>query len=343
VKNLRVVTQDSRTRISLVLPIYNEIDVLPLLIPRIRGLLDEIKGGSEAIFVDDGSSDGSEAWLCEALQSEPRFKLIKLSRNFGHQIAITAGMDAASGEAVVVMDADLQDPPELVHKLIAKWEEGFEVVYARRIRREGESWFKRATAHAFYRVLGKLTTVDVPADVGDFRLVGPKALATFRSMPERHRFVRGMFSWMGFRQTAVDFERPSRELGESKYPIKRMLRLASDAITSFSDKPLRLALWSGLVISIMACIVGTLAILAWSLDYGVVPGWTSILVVVSFFSGFNLMMTGIVGLYVGGIYAEVKRRPLYVVDRLTGFDDALRRMVVEAPMAAAEQHGRMVG
>jgi dolichol-phosphate mannosyltransferase len=343
VQNLRIVGEERTPKISLVLPIYNEIEVLPFLVERIRTLLDGIRGGAEAIFVDDGSSDGSVSLLRAALQDEPRFRLIELSRNFGHQIAITAGMDAADGEAVVVMDSDLQDPPEIVHQLIEKWEEGFEIVYARRIRRHGESWFKRATARAFYRILGMMTTIDVPADVGDFRLVGRKALATFKSMPERDRFVRGMFSWMGFRQTAVDFERPPRSFGDTKYPFRKMLRLATHAVTSFSDKPLRFALWSGIVISAIACIVGSLAIIAWMLDLNVVPGWTSIVVIVSFLSGFNLMMTGIVGLYVGGIYSEVKRRPLYVIDRLTGFDHAVRRVAVEPTADAIEQTERKIG
>ena len=247
-------------------------------------------------------------------------KLIELSRNFGHQIAITAGMDAAEGEAVIVMDADLQDPPEVVFDLIAKWKEGFEIVYARRIRREGEGWFKRTSATIFYRILDRMTSVNIPRDVGDFRLVGRKALATFKSMPERDRFVRGMFGWMGFRQTEVPFERPPRAAGETKYPFWKMLRLAVHAIVSFSEKPLRVALWVGFAISACAALFGIYAVLAWFFKSSMVEGWTSTIVVVSFLFGINLFMTGIIGLYVGGIYAEVKRRPLYVVDKLTGFE-----------------------
>lgn len=187
-------------RYSLVLPIFNEAEVMPQLLARVAALLDRLDGPGEAIFVDDGSTDGGASHLAAAMESEPRFRLIRLSRNFGHQIAITAGMDAAEGEAVVVMDADLQDPPELVLDLIAKWAEGYEIVYARRVRRQGETWFKRATANLFYRLLGTLTPVAIPRDVGDFRLIGRKALETFRDMPEHDRFVRGMFAWMGFRQ-----------------------------------------------------------------------------------------------------------------------------------------------
>jgi glycosyltransferase involved in cell wall biosynthesis len=320
--NLRVASDLHRPAVSLVLPIYNEIETLPLLLPRLRMLIDEIDGTVEVIFVDDGSTDGSAAYVSEALQSEHRFRLIQLSRNFGHQIAITAGMDAAEGEAVVVMDSDLQDPPEVVHRLIEKWRQGYEIVYARRLCRDGESFFKRTTAHMFYRLLGLLTSVPIPTDVGDFRLVGRKALDTFRAMPEHHRFVRGMFSWMGFSQTAVDFERPNREMGETKYSLRKMMRLAAHAVTSFSDKPLRLALWSGLAISAAACVMGSLTVGGWVLGLKVVPGWTFTIVVVMFFSGFNLLMTGVVGLYVGGILAEVRRRPLYVVNERLGFDEA---------------------
>lgn len=323
-QNLRLVGGLETPTVSLVVPIFNEEEVLPHLLPRLTAIMDEIEGGAEAIFVDDGSRDRSVALLRESVAAEPRFRLIELSRNFGHQIAITAGMDAAAGEAVVVMDADLQDPPEIVHRLIARWRDGYEIVYARRVRRDGESWFKRFTASLFYRLLGSMTSVDIPRDVGDFRLVGRKALETFKSMPEQDRFVRGMFAWMGFRQTAVEFERPPRTMGETKYPFGKMLRLAVNAIVSFSEKPLRFALWSGLAISTLALVTSLYAAAAWALGLAVVPGWTSTVLIVSFFGGFNLLMTGVVGLYVGGIHAEVKRRPLYVVDRLTGFDRAVR-------------------
>ncbi len=314
---------------SLVIPIFNEEAVLPLLIRRIGALLDTLDARAEAIFVDDGSSDTSVIYLRGMVAQEPRFRLIELSRNFGHQIAITAGMDAAAGDAVIVMDADLQDPPEVVIDLIAKWKEGYEIVYARRVRREGETMFKRLTANLFYRLLEKMTSVAIPRDVGDFRLVGRKALETFKRMPERDRFVRGMFGWMGFKQTAVPFERPARAAGETKYPFWKMLRLATHGIVSFSEKPLRIALWGGLAISGLAAMLGVFAVFAWLFEAGVVHGWTSTVVIVSFLSGINLFMTGVVGLYVGGIHAEVKRRPLYVVDRLTGFEEALNSMAAE--------------
>ncbi|MDA4845322.1 glycosyltransferase family 2 protein [Hoeflea poritis] len=310
---------NNRPIYSLVLPIFNEEAVLPILAKRITELLDQLDGPCEAIFVDDGSSDTSVIFLREMVNQDSRFKLIELSRNFGHQIAITAGMDAATGDAVIVMDADLQDPPEVVFDLIAKWKEGFEIVYAKRIKREGETVFKKISANLFYKVLDRMTSVDIPRDVGDFRLVGRKALTTFQGMPERDRFVRGMFGWMGFRQTEVPFERPARAAGETKYPLWKMLRLAVHGIVSFSEKPLRAALWLGLGISLMAGLFGVYALFAWLFKANVVEGWTSTMVVVSFLFGINIFMTGIIGLYVGGIHAEVKRRPLYVIDRLAGF------------------------
>ncbi|RWF33965.1 MAG: glycosyltransferase [Mesorhizobium sp.] len=311
-------------RYSLVLPIYNEEEVLPRLVERISLLVGQLDAGAEVIFVDDGSHDGSVKYLRRMVAAEPSFRLIELSRNFGHQIAITAGMEAAAGEAIIVMDADLQDPPEVVLDLVAKWKEGFEIVYARRTRREGESWFKRMSASLFYRVLEKMTPVEIPRDVGDFRLVGRKALETFKRMPEHDRFVRGMFGWMGFKQAAVSFERPARTLGETKYPFWKMVHLAVHGIISFSEKPLRLALWAGLVVSALAVLFGAYAIFAWLFEAGILAGWTSTVVVVSLLCGINLFMTGVVGLYVGSIHAEVKRRPLYVVDRLNGFDRSVR-------------------
>ncbi|MER8827363.1 glycosyltransferase family 2 protein [Mesorhizobium sp. M0938] len=347
IQSIRTAVNVSPPRYSLVLPIYNEEQVLPKLIERISWLICRLDGEAEAIFVDDGSLDGSVEYLQKVVAAEPRFRLIELSRNFGHQVAITAGMDAAAGDAVIVMDADLQDPPEVVLDLVAKWKEGFEIVYARRVKREGESWFKRVTANLFYRLLEKMTSVDIPRDVGDFRLVGRKALETFRHMPEHDRFVRGMFAWMGFKQAAVSFERPARTLGQTKYPFWKMMHLAVHGIVSFSEKPLRMALWGGLAISALAVLFGAYAIFAWIFETGIIAGWTSTVVIVSLLCGINLFMTGVVGLYVGGIHAEVKRRPLYVIDRATGFDKAMRiatpgesRRSIRKPRNGASADGR---
>jgi dolichol-phosphate mannosyltransferase len=304
-----------------VIPICNEEEVLPRLIGRIKLLLRRLDGETEVIFVDDGSQDGSVGYLREMIAAEPGFRLVELSRNFGHQIAITAGMEAARGDAVIVMDADLQDPPEVVLDLVAKWKEGFEIVYARRVSRQGETWFKRFTARLFYRLLERMTPVHIPRDVGDFRLVGRNALETFKHMPEHDRFVRGMFGWMGFKQAAVPFERPARTVGQTKYPFWKMMHLAIHGIVSFSEKPLHLALWAGLAISALAMVFGAYAMFSWIFETGVVAGWTSVVVIVSLLSGINLFMIGVVGLYVGSIHAEVKRRPLYVVERTAGFEE----------------------
>jgi glycosyltransferase involved in cell wall biosynthesis len=312
---------------SIVVPVFNEEAVLPILLKRLDALMDGLDGPAETIFVDDGSTDCSSIVLRARAQDDPRYRYIKLTRNFGHQIAITAGMDAASGQAVVVMDADLQDPPEVVQDMIARWKEGYEVVYARRASREGDSAFKRWTAAVFYKLLGRLSSVDIPRDVGDFRLVDRRVVNIFRSMPEQDRFVRGMFAWLGFRQIAVDIHRPARAAGVTKYPIWKMLRLAVNGLIGFSDAPLRLAIWLGLVVSSLALVYGMYIVALWAMQTKLVPGWSSTIVILSFLCGINMLMTGIVGLYVGRIHAEVKRRPLYVIDKRVGFDQLLASTV----------------
>ena len=307
---------------SLVVPIYNEEAVLPILLHRLDTLLAKLDGPAEVIFVDDGSRDAGSIVAAGRARDDRRYRYLALSRNFGHQIAITAGMDVARGDAVVVMDADLQDPPEIVLKLAETWREGYDIVYAQRLSREGETPFKRWTSTLFYRFLQAMTKVDIPRDVGDFRLVDRKALDAFKAMPERDRFVRGMFGWMGFRQTAVPFHREARAAGETHYPLSKMLRLAFDGIVSFSDVPLRLALWLGAIVS-----AGSLAFGGWVLVEAMtsatfVAGWASTVVLLSLLSGVNLLMTGVVGLYVGRIHSEVKQRPLYVVGHAVGFEEA---------------------
>ena len=221
---------------SIVIPVFNEEAVLPVLLRRLDQLLARLDEPAEAIFVDDGSKDSSPLVLQDLARRDPRFRYIGLSRNFGHQVAITAGMDAAQGNAIIVMDADLQDPPEIVEQLIAKWKEGYDVVHARRLSRAGESPFKRATAHVFYRLLGSISSVGIRADVGDFRLIDRKVLDALRQMPEQDRFVRGMVAWLGFRQTEVTFHRLERAAGETKYPLFKMVRLALNAALGFSDR-----------------------------------------------------------------------------------------------------------
>ena len=318
---------------SLIVPIYNEEAVLPLLFERLDALVGKLDGACEIILVDDGSHDQSARLIVDQVRRNSTYRFIALSRNFGHQIAITAGMEAASGQATIVMDADLQDPPEVALDLVAKWKQGYEIVYAQRLSRDGETAFKLLTARAFYRILRQLATVEIPENVGDFRLVDRAALDTFLAMPERDRFVRGMFGWMGFRQTAVPFHRAARAAGETKYPLWKMLKLAVNGVVGFSDFPLRLALWLGSLISGLAVLYGIYVIVLAFVRSDLAAGWASTIVVVSFLSGINMMMLGIIGIYVGRIHTEVKQRPLYVVGRRYGFDAAPHK--IERPMLGA--------
>jgi dolichol-phosphate mannosyltransferase len=304
--------------LSLVLPIFNEEATIPELDRRLRAFLADVGSGVgdawEVIFVNDGSKDRSLALLQQLAAAEPRYKVLSLARNFGHQMAITAGLDRANGQAVVVMDADLQDPPEVVKQMVARWRDGFDVVFGVRSRRHGESAFKKLTAAVFYRLLrSMLGDVSIPVDAGDFRLMSRPVVLTLRALRERHRFVRGLVWWVGFRQTAVTYERPARFAGETKWPLRKMLHFAVDGITSFSTVPLRMATWLGVIAGLVA--MGGVGWALYSKFFGgVVRGWTTIMILVGLGSSAQLLMTGILGEYVGRIYEEVKRRPLYVVD-----------------------------
>ena len=306
----------SRPTLTVVIPIFNEEEVLPELARRLREVIEiwerQIESW-EVVFVNDGSRDQSLARLKELAAAEPRFKVISFSRNFGHQMAITAGLDRAEGDAVVIMDADLQDPPEVVSEMITRWRDGFDVVYGVRTKRVGETLFKRVSAAAFYRVLrAMLGGVSIPADAGDFRLIGRPVVLAMRALRERHRFVRGMVAWVGFRQTAVYYARPARFAGETKYPLKKMVRFAVDGIASFSVVPLRFATWLGVLAGIMAGLTAAWATYQRFFGTGVVPGWTTIMIAVALGSSAQLLMTGVLGEYVGRIYEEIKRRPLYI-------------------------------
>jgi polyisoprenyl-phosphate glycosyltransferase len=306
-------------RYSIVVPVYNEEAVVPLLLRRLELLLAALDGAAEVIFVDDGSADSSSIVLRTKAREDRRYRYLRLSRNFGHQIAISAGLDAAAGDAVIVMDADLQDPPEVVADMIERWKQGYQVVYGRRLAREGETRLKLWTASLFYKLLGRLSSIDIPRDAGDFRLVDRKVVEAFRAMPEQDRFVRGMIAWLGFRQTEVGFHRPPRPAGETKYPFWKMARLAVNGVIGFSDAPLRLAIWGGFAVSGFAVLYGASVLIRWlAADRSLVVGWASIIIIMSFLSGINMIMTGIMGLYVGRIHGEVKRRPLYVVAEKTG-------------------------
>jgi dolichol-phosphate mannosyltransferase len=299
--------------ISVVAPIHNEVETLPELYRRLTATLEEL-GGYEIVLVDDGSTDESWSTMLALAAGDAHVRLLRLSRNFGHQAALTAGLDAARGEAVVLMDADLQDPPEVIPALVAKWRDGFDVVYGLRTGREGETWFKRGTASLFYRVLRRMTRVDIPSDAGDFRLLSRRAVEALARMPERARFLRGMTSWVGFRQAGVEYQRDARYAGETKYPTRRMIRFALDAITSFSTTPIRLVTGVGFVV--VAFCVG---VLAWAVYIKfftdtAVAGWTSVLIVVLLLGGMQLVAFGVIGQYVARIFEEAKQRPLYLVE-----------------------------
>jgi dolichol-phosphate mannosyltransferase len=283
--------------------------------------MDALDGDVEAILVDDGSRDRTYELMVQAAGTDPRFRLVRLSRNFGHQIALTAGADLAAGDAVIVMDADLQDPPEVALELAKRWREGYDVVYAVRQEREGETQFKRATASWFYRGFNRISEVQVPVDVGDFRLVDRRALDVFNQMRESNRFVRGMFSWIGLRQTGVAYTRHERFAGETKYPLRKMLRFAATGVVSFSAAPLRAALNLGFIVSFISFALGIWSVIVKVSGLYEVPGWTSIVVVTTFIGGIQLIVLGVIGEYIGDIHAEVKRRPLYVVSELENFTD----------------------
>ena len=302
-----------RPEVSLVIPIFNEEAVLPQLDERVQALLAKLGELScEVVFVDDGSKDKSLDLLRMMVDREVRYRVVSFSRNFGHQRAITAGMDAARGKAVVVMDADLQDPPEVILEMVAKWREGFDVVYGRRRTRAGETPFKLFTAKLFYRLFAAMIPIEVPLDTGDFRLMSRRVVVAMRELRETHLFVRGLVSWLGFKQTAVDYDRDARAAGETKYPLKKMLAFAFDGIMSFSILPLRLTTYVGAVVGTLSVLYGLIAVLTHLLGW-TTPGWTTTVVLVSFLFSVQLLMTGLLGEYIGRIYEQVKMRPLYVV------------------------------
>lgn len=299
--------------LSVVIPLHDEERSVGPLAQRLRDVLHGLGETWEVILVDDGSHDGTYRECVALHRTDSRFKLIRLSRNFGHQLALTAGLDAASGEAVVTMDGDLQHPPEVIPELVAQWRIGHAIVYAVMAERHGESRAKDVTARMFYRVLTRLADVDVPAGAGDFRLVDRRALDAFLRLRESNRYLRGMFSWVGFEQAGVPYVSGPRVAGRSKYTVRRMIGLAVDAIVGFSDRPLRLALNTGFVVSALSVLFGLSAVVSKLAGFFVVPGWTSVMVLVGLVGGVQLVVTGIIGEYVARIHDEVKGRPLYIV------------------------------
>lgn len=301
--------------LSVVVPVYNEQEVLQEFYDRTKRVLLDASGvDHEIIFVDDGSGDGSEQVITRFVGQDVRVRLLKLSRNFGHQIAITAGIDAARGNAVVVIDADLQDPPEVILRFIEKWKEGYDVVYGVRETRDGETLLKVWTASIFYRMLKALVHLDIPVDVGDFRLMSRRVVEQLKAMQERDRFVRGLVSWIGFRQIGLTYRRDKRYAGETKYPYRKMIRFALDGITSFSSIPLKMATIMGYLTSLLAFAYACSVIVQKFMGY-TVQGWATIMVGLLFLGGVQLICLGILGEYIGRIFNETKGRPLYIVDR----------------------------
>jgi glycosyltransferase involved in cell wall biosynthesis len=309
----------SGVRYSVVIPAYNEEEVIEESYRRLKKVMDGTGEPYELIFVNDGSRDATADKLAGLVSADKNVKMISFSRNFGHQTAITAGMDAASGDAILIIDADLQDPPEVMPEMMEKWKAGYHVVYGKRLRRKGETFFKRFTAKIFYRILNALTDVDIPVDTGDFRLIDRKVLEALKSMPERNRYVRGLISWIGFKQTAVEYVREERFAGETKYPLRKMLKLAGDGLTSFSYKPMKLASLLGGAVIVLS-VLYFLFLLFWNIFNE--PDLSPLYIVagvIIFLNGVTMLMLGIMGAYVGRISDEVKGRPQYIVAEKKGF------------------------
>jgi glycosyltransferase involved in cell wall biosynthesis len=305
--------------LSIVIPCYNEEPVLRATHERLSHVLQDFD--YELIFVNDGSRDRTQEILTQLALSDPRTRVLLLSRNFGHQIAVSAGIEQAAGDAVVIIDADLQDPPEVIPQMVSLWREGNDVVYGVRIEREGESKFKLWTAKVFYRLINRLSETKMPLDAGDFRLIDRRVVEVIKTMPERARFLRGMVSWAGFRQVSLPYDRAARHAGDSKYPLRKMIHFAMDGIISFSLVPLKVAIWTGFL-AIWIAVAGIIvAIIDRMLDRHLTRGWASLFVAVLFMGGVQLVSLGIIGEYLGRIYTEVKRRPLYVVQERLGFAD----------------------
>lgn len=298
---------------TIIAPIYNELENIPELYPRMREVMDRTGEPWELILVDDGSTDGSTALIRKLAENDARVRPVIFARNFGHQIAVTAGVDHARGDAVIIIDADLQDPPEVILQLIDKWREGYEVVYAVREERQGESWFKTTTASLFYRMIYRITDVDIPMDAGDFRLMDRKVVEVMKQMREKHRFLRGMSAWVGFKQVGVSYKRQPRFAGETKYPLNKMIKLALNAVTSFSYFPLQLATYMGFIAAGLSVLAIPVIIILRLTTGTALFGQATTLIIVLFLGGLQLISLGVIGEYIGRIYDEAKGRPLYIV------------------------------
>ncbi|MFM1814462.1 MAG: hypothetical protein RLZ98_1157 [Pseudomonadota bacterium] len=305
-----------RLKLSVVIPCYNEQEVLEELRRRLVPVCEQVAGNDfEIVLIDDGSSDRTRSMMKRFQSEDPRFVAVLLARNHGHQLALSAGLAVARGDRILVIDADLQDPPELLPGMVQKMDEGYDVVYGQRRSRRGETRFKRFTASLFYRFLDRITDIKIPVDTGDFRLMSRRVLNILVQMPEQHRFIRGMISWIGYPQFAYEYDRDERFAGETKYPLWRMIRLALDAITGFSVVPLKIATWLGFAVAILSALLGVYVLASYLLG-GAVPGWTSMSLIVLIVGGAQLFVLGIVGEYLGRLYMQSKGRPLFVIESI---------------------------
>lgn len=300
--------------ISAIVPSYNEEKNVPLIYKRLTDTLSKISDKYEIIFVNDCSKDSTLSVIKQISEKDSHVKYISFSRNFGHQIAVSAGLDMCKGNAVVIIDGDLQDPPELILEMYKKYQEGYKVVYAKRKTREGETWFKKATAKLFYRFLAAMTSIEIPVDVGDFRLIDKVIVNHLRNMPEKSKYIRGQISWIGYKQTFVEYHRDARLYGKTNYPLKKMLRLAFDGITAFSDKPLKMASAIGIISAILSLLAIIYALISYFIFDSAVSGWTSLIISVLFIGGVQLITIGIIGEYIARINNDVRNRPLYIIE-----------------------------
>lgn len=323
--------------LSVVVPMYNEEEVIEVTYNRLKTVLLTLGETYEIVFVNDGSRDRTAHIVRQICSRDRTVKLVDFSRNFGHQIAVTAGMDHASGRSVVLIDADLQDPPEIILDMVARWREGYDVVYGKRMERKGETRFKKATAALFYRLLRSMTSVNIPVDTGDFRLMDRKVCDALTQMRERSRFIRGMVSWAGYKQTSVEYVREERFAGETKYPLRKMLRLSLDAITSFSTKPLKIAGILGFLLSAAGFVYLFIVLFQRFFTNTTTPGWTSLIAISLLFNGITLSLLGVLGEYIGRIYEETKGRPLYLVSDKVNFpgEEQDNRQLAESALAGA--------
>ncbi|MBC7784413.1 MAG: glycosyltransferase family 2 protein [Burkholderiales bacterium] len=304
-----------RVHISIVVPCLNEVEGLGELHRRLSTVCAAVKESHEILLIDDGSTDGTWEHMLQLCAADKAVRAVRMSRNFGHQLALSAGLTLARGDRVLIIDADLQDPPELLPEMLALIDAGADVVYGQRTAREGETWLKRSTARWFYRLLNQLSEHRIPADTGDFRLITRRVLDILNQMPERHRYIRGMIAWIGLQQVPITYQRKERFAGNTKYPFGKMTKFAFDAITSFSVKPLKLSIWLGLLTSIIAVLMLGMTIVAWFLDLAVV-GWSSLFAAITFFSSIQLFIIGILGEYLGRVAEQLRGRPLYVIEQV---------------------------